>query len=96
MAGGSVIEGWEAISARIAETMRASPTPNPTASQVRRQQINLRIAGDMAWLTFDQRGDDTGDPDMDMPGLSRETRILEKHDGQWKLVYVCWLLQGEQ
>ena len=32
---------------------------------------------------------------MDMPGLSHETRILEKHDGQRKIVYVGWLLAGE-
>jgi hypothetical protein len=32
---------------------------------------------------------------MDMPGLSHETRILEKHNGLWKLVYVGWLLVGD-
>jgi hypothetical protein len=30
---------------------------------------------------------------MDMAGLSRETRIFEKHDGEWKIVYVGWLLE---
>ena len=25
---------------------------------------------------------------MDKPSLSRETKILEKHDGKWKIVYV--------
>jgi hypothetical protein len=32
---------------------------------------------------------------MDMPGLSHETRVLEWHDEGWKLVYACWLLEGE-
>ena len=32
---------------------------------------------------------------LEMPGLSRETRILEKHAGEWKIVYVCWLLEGQ-
>lgn len=49
----------------------------------------------MAWVTFDQYGKDTNDPTFDMPGLSRETRILEKINGKWKIVYVGWLLQGE-
>jgi SnoaL-like domain len=93
--GVTVIEGWDALSERMKENMRANPEPNPTASQVRRENINLRIAQEMAWVTFDQYGQDTGEPDMDMPGVSRETRILEKHNGEWKIVYGGWLLEGE-
>jgi hypothetical protein len=29
-----------------------------------------------------------------MPGLSHETRILEKHGEEWKIVYAGWLLVG--
>ena len=45
-------------------------------------------------MTFDQYGEDTGDELMDMPGLSRETRIFEKIDGEWKIAYTGWLLDG--
>lgn len=93
--GISYLEGWEALSARIREHLAEDPTPNPTAANVRRENINLRIFGDSAWLTFDQYGTETGQPTFDMPGCSRETRILEKHEGAWKLVYVSWLLEGE-
>ena len=92
--GISVTEGWEALSANLKRVMEANPIPNPTSAQVRRENINIRVSENMAWVTFDQYGADTGEPDMDMPGLSHETRVLEKHDGQWKLVYVNWLLQG--
>lgn len=70
-------------------------TPNPPAAQVRRERINLRVSDQMAWVTFDQYGADTGEPDMDMPGLSHETRILEKQGGEWKIAYVGWLLKGD-
>jgi hypothetical protein len=93
--GVTVIEGWEALSQRIKSTMSANPEPNPTAVHVRRENVNLRINGNMAWATYDQVGQDTGDVAMDMPGLSRETRILEKHQGEWKIVYAGWLLEGE-
>lgn len=94
-AGGvTVVEGWEERSKRTKTHMENSPDENPTSTQVRRKNINLRIYQDVAWMTFDQYGEDTGDPTMDMPGLSRETRILEKHNGQWKIVYVGWLLEG--
>ncbi|MEZ4669609.1 MAG: nuclear transport factor 2 family protein [Anaerolineae bacterium] len=92
--GISVIEGWEANSAKIKALMEANPTPNPASANVRRENVNIRVSDQMAWVTFDQYGADTGEPDMDMPGLSRETRILERHDGNWKIVYVCWLLEG--
>lgn len=94
--GVTVVEGWDERSMRTQEHMEASPEANPTASQVRRENVNLRIFKDVAWLTFDQYGEDTGDALMDMPGRSRETRILEKHDGQWKIAYVGWLLEGPQ
>lgn len=92
--GVTVIEGWEALSTRIQQNLLTNPEPNPTAAQVRREQINMRIGQDLAWVTFDQYGPDTGEHALDMPGLSRETRILEKHNGEWKLVYVNWLLEG--
>lgn len=93
--GVTVVKGWEERSARTKAHMEASPEPNPTANNVRRKNINLRIYKDVAWLTFDQYGEDTGDSLMDMAGLSRETRILEKHEGKWKIAYVGWLLEDK-
>ena len=94
-AGGiSVTEGWDAISQGIKKLMQDNPKPNPTASKFRREKLNLQIRGDVAWVTFDQYGMDTGDQRMDMPGLSRETRVLEKQNGKWRIAYVGWLLQG--
>ncbi|MEQ9168178.1 MAG: nuclear transport factor 2 family protein [Fulvivirga sp.] len=90
-----VVEGWNERSIRAQQLMNLSSEPNKNAIQVNRKNVNLRIFDDVAWLTFDQHGVDTNDPLMDMPGLSRETRIFEKHNGEWKLVYVGWLLEGE-
>lgn len=95
-AGGvTVVEGWEAQHDAIRRTMQASPQPNPTAGRVRRENINIQVRGSVAWATFDQYGEDTGDAKMDMPGRSRETRILERIDGSWKIVYVGWLLEED-
>lgn len=96
-AGGvTVVEGWEARAKRTKEHMAQSPEANPTATQVRRENINLRIFKDVAWMTFDQYGEDTGDTLMDMPGRSRESRIFEKVDGEWKIAYLGWMLEGKQ
>jgi len=90
-----ITEGCDALRSGVRSLMDSNPTPQPRAAQVRRENINIRVSDQMAWVTFDQYGADTGEPDMDMPGLSHETRILEKHDGLWKLAYVGWLLAGE-
>lgn len=94
LGGVAVVEGWDAQSGLIRRMMEQNPTPNPSAGLVRRENINASISSDMAWITFDQYGVDTGEPVFDMPGRSRETRILERHDGRWKIVYVGWLLEG--
>lgn len=92
--GVTVITGWEERSQRTKGYLNKFPKPNP--QHVRRENINIRILADAAWVTFDQYGKDTGEPVMDMPGLSRETRVLEKHKEQWKIVYVGWLLEGKK
>lgn len=43
----------------------------------------------MAWVTCDQIAPVTGDG-MDIAGLSRELRILERHDGEWKFACLCF------
>ncbi|MCB0687867.1 MAG: nuclear transport factor 2 family protein [Saprospiraceae bacterium] len=91
--GISVTEGWNTIGKKIQKMMLDNPVPNPQNPV--RKNINIRIGKDMAWVTFDQYGKDTDDPKFDMPGLSRETRVLEKIEGKWKIVYVGWLLQGQ-
>ncbi len=93
--GVTVVEGWEERQERSKENFRVSPEANPTATKVRRDNINMRVYKDVAWLTFDQYGIDTGDTLMDMPGRSRETRILEKQNDTWKIAYAGWLLEGE-
>ena len=53
---------------------------------------NLRVGRDMAWATFDQYPlDASGQPSPDVIGFLRETRMLEKHSGKWKLVLVNFL-----
>jgi SnoaL-like domain len=93
--GGVVsVEGWEAIGARMQKGMAENPTPNPTPAKLVREHLNFRIYGDVAWVTFEQHAVATGDSRFDMPGLSHETRILEKHDGKWKIAYLGYLLAG--
>jgi hypothetical protein len=74
--------------------MADNPKPNLSPAKVVRDHLNFRIYSDVAWVTFEQHGVSTGEPQFDMPGLSYETRIFEKHDGKWKVVVLSYLLAG--
>ncbi len=92
--GITVRKGWSVIGARTEKLMIENPEKN--FQQVTRENFNIRISENMAWATFEQYGTDTGEKTMDMPGLSYETRILEKHNGEWKIAYIGWLLDGKK
>lgn len=89
--GISVVEGWDDIAERTKNSMAKFPDPSPQITT--RKNWNIRISDKMAWVTFDQYGKNTGEDDMEMPGLSHESRILEKINGEWKIVYMGYLLE---
>jgi DNA-binding CsgD family transcriptional regulator len=82
---------WEQESSEQRRSMAAYPTPNRSMQQLKRENINIRIGRDIAWVTFDQTAPATGDP-FDVVGLQHELRILERVDGGWKIV-CCGELQ---
>lgn len=92
--GVTVRKGWSVIGPRMENVIKENPEKNQ--QNVARENFNIRISGNMAWVTFEQYGTDTGEKAMDMPGLSYETRILEKHNGHWKIAYIGWLLDGKK
>lgn len=55
-------------------------------SREERKNENFRISKDMAWFTFEQYSyeKDTNK----LLGISLETRILEKINGEWKIAYL--------
>ncbi|HTV68873.1 MAG TPA: helix-turn-helix transcriptional regulator [Rhizobiaceae bacterium] len=83
--------GWDEIERRTREQFAAFPEKNATPETMWRENMVIRVGKDMAWVSYDQHATDQGEPIIDMPGLSRETKILEKHEGEWKLVYLCYL-----
>lgn len=86
--GMDVQMGWDATSNMIKEMMAQVPIPNPAAAaNVRRENIRIRKTSDMAWMSFDQFSAPDDDLFVTM-GLSHQLRILEKHDGNWKIVHV--------
>ena len=53
----------------------------------RRENINLVVTAEMAWVSYDQIGDMSSIP-KEMAGRYHELKILQKFDGIWKIVCI--------
>ncbi|MDB5538227.1 MAG: transcriptional regulator, LuxR family [Devosia sp.] len=87
--GVSMRDGWATLDRKAREDIAMDPDQNPfIAFSSRRENINLRISGSMAWITYDMVFPTTELWGFHGPGRGHEVRILEKFDGKWKIVFV--------
>ena len=82
--GERVIEGWDAIAERYQSVMGRFSQPYDTADRLRWEKVNIVLGTDMAWVSYDQVGSDSGD-DFEMSGLQQELKIFHRIDGAWKI-----------
>ena len=83
-----VHRGWQNVSDAMEKTMRDDPESMPLPS--RYVDFEVSISADTAWVTYFSTCQVTGDERFDMPDLF-ETRVLEKHNGRWLIVYMSVL-----
>jgi DNA-binding CsgD family transcriptional regulator len=84
--GIQVLEGWDAINASYRISVEHNPETHAETC-IRRERMNIVVSGDMAWATFDQVGDNTGD-NFGMAGTSHELKIFQRIKGKWKIVCI--------
>lgn len=72
-------DSWEELSAFVKESFAAYP--NPDLGDITRKDWQIRIYKNAAWVRFVQ----------DAYSVTTETRMLEKVNGEWKLVYLGWI-----
>lgn len=82
--GVRVDEGWDAIAARLKRIVERFPEKQTADGRVRWERVNVVAEGNMAWVTFDQIGSDTGED------RKRQLKILHRIDGVWKIA--CMVL----
>ena len=76
--------GWKNISGYVKEFMVKHPEPEPVPELL--HNINVRLFGKGAWVTYEQ---------MDsIRGKKRETRLMEKVNGQWKIAGMQTTIYG--
>lgn len=67
--------GWDDINKFVKTYIEENPEPDILPKLV--DDVELRLYGNGAWIVFEQL-----DPKV---GLKRETRLMEKEDGVWKI-----------
>ena len=85
--------GWDDLATRTHQAMLDLPDYNRSADEFGYENFVIRVVGNMAYATYDQYAPDTGEPDFDMPGCSRESRVLERQNGEWQIVYHTYIHQ---
>lgn len=82
--GVRVDEGWDVIGPRLQRQMLRFGQSYDIDERISWEKVNVVICGDMAWVSYDQRGVDTGD-DLECVGLQHELKIFQRIEGAWKI-----------
>jgi DNA-binding CsgD family transcriptional regulator len=94
-AGGGpfVRRGWADIARRAEAHMSNGEIPYNAdyAYKTTVENLDLRVSGDMAWATYNQQYPGYDYPGHLGPGLTHEFRILERHDGRWKIAVMGFI-----
>ncbi len=71
--------GWDVIAARLRKIVERFPEKQPFKERVSWENVNVVVMGNMAWVTYDQIGTDTGND------LKRLLKIMHRIEGAWKI-----------
>lgn len=76
--------GWDEISQFVKTFIEEHPEPEPIPKLV--DKIEVRLYGNGAWVIYEQQDS--------LRGLKRETRLMEKVNGQWKIAGMQTTIYG--
>jgi len=76
--------GWDGINDFVKTYIEEHPEPAPLPTLV--DKIDVRLYGTGAWVNYEQNDGDRG--------IKRETRLMEKVNGQWKIAGMQTVIYG--
>ncbi|SEM07782.1 hypothetical protein SAMN04487910_4074 [Aquimarina amphilecti] len=76
--------GWDKISLFVKTFIEEHPEPEPIPKLLK--EIDLRLYGKGAWVTYELKDS--------IRGLKRETRLMEKINGSWKIAGMQTTIYG--
>ena len=78
--------GWKEISSFVKTFIEEHPEPEPLPKLL--NDVEVRLYGNGAWVSYEQQDS--------IRGLKRETRLMEKIDGQWRIAGMHTTIYGFQ
>ena len=76
--------GWNEISQFVKTFIEEHPEPEPIPKLI--DKIDVQLYGSGAWVVYEQQDS--------IRGLKRETRLMEKADGEWKIAGMQTTIYG--
>ena len=92
-AGVNDVCGWDELRRRVLAVFRLYPLPNPVAAARQIENLRVLIGGTLASVTFDHRAPEPAVPGTDAEGPSRESRVLQFLNGEWRIIYLDYVHQ---
>lgn len=77
--------GWRAIDSFVKDFFQNYPDPEPVPKAI--TEMDVRLYADGAWVSYEQNDS--------IRGRKRETRLMEKVDGQWKIAGMHTTIYGK-
>ena len=78
-------QGWSQIGEGFRNSMHWAPQNYDAGEYLVRENTQILISGDIAWVYYDQVLA-KNDPDFITEPLHHETKILHRIEGQWRIV----------
>ncbi|MFK7877150.1 MAG: nuclear transport factor 2 family protein [Paracoccaceae bacterium] len=88
--GTTVLEGWETLSRYIKNVMENGATCE--MFDVQRLNVNATVSGNIAHVVYDEVSQHVNGRIEN----TFETRVLERTDGTWRILYSSFILRGHQ
>ncbi len=88
--GATVLEGWDKLSDYMRTVIESGAVCR--LSDVERYNVSVTVSGDIAHVVFDERSCHTNG----RVEQTFETRVLERLDGRWRILYASFILRGHQ
>ena len=89
--GIQVQQGWDAILAKLVELAEKYPDKFAEDS-IRRENMNIVVDGNMAWVSYDQVGIKSDDKFL-MAGTQHELKIFQRINGIWKIACLVVMMR---
>lgn len=88
--GTTVLEGWKSLSNYMQNVIETETTCK--ISEIQRFNVSVTVSGNIAHVVFDE----TSKHASGRIEKTFETRVLERSDGKWRILYASFVLRGHQ